>query len=284
MKKLLLLLAAVSAIFTACEKGSDAEDNGGASSASQIELSQQTFDVEFDAAAYSVSVTSPYSWEAVSKNDWIQVETTKGDAGQEELKFATTRNEGKQERKGTIVITSSDQGQTVELYVVQKTQWSYLIGTLVERDGVKGVIFYADNTITKILSVEEVKVQWSTEYIKTSATNKDDGAKNLSKIKKDIIDWESKYPVFKSCEDYGEGWYLPALNELLAIYNQKQIISSTLLENGYKGLDTIDYPYYCSSTEIDSANAYEVDFSRGRSYDYNKMVPIRARCIRTFQN
>ena len=67
MKKLLLLLAAVAFAFTGCYEntGPDTPNVG------DITLSQQTIDVEFEAATYFVSVTSPFSWEATSNNDWI---------------------------------------------------------------------------------------------------------------------------------------------------------------------------------------------------------------------
>ena len=121
MKKLLLLLAAVGVIFTACEKSGDVkEDNGGTPSTPKIELSQQNIEVDFKPAQYSVSVASPYLWEAISENDWIQVETATGIAGTEELKFSVSRNEVMESREGTIVIKNSDYNLIAELYVIQK--------------------------------------------------------------------------------------------------------------------------------------------------------------------
>ena len=121
MKKLLLLLAAVGVIFTACEGGLDNEENGGTPSTPKIELSQQTIDVGYEAATYSVSVTSPYSWEATTKNDWIVVESETGIAGEEVLRFSTKRNEDEEkERKGTITLKNTDYNLVAELYITQK--------------------------------------------------------------------------------------------------------------------------------------------------------------------
>jgi len=120
MKKLLLLLATVGIIFTACEGGFGKEENGGTPSIPKIELSQQSIEVEFEPAQYTVDFTSPYSWEATSKNDWIIVDTPNGIAGDKELKFTTLRNEEEQERKGTIIIETSDYNLVAELYVIQK--------------------------------------------------------------------------------------------------------------------------------------------------------------------
>ena len=121
MKKFLLLLAAVGMIFTACESGGDVEEeNGGTPSIPKIELLQQSIEVEFEPAQYTVDFTSPYSWEATSKNDWIIVDTPNGIAGDKKLKFTTLRNEEEQERKGTIIIEISDYNLVAELYVIQK--------------------------------------------------------------------------------------------------------------------------------------------------------------------
>lgn len=120
MKKLLFLLAAVGMIFTACEGGFGKEENGGTPSIPKIELLQQSIEVEFEPAQYTVDFTSPYSWEVTSKNDWIIVDTPNGIAGNKELKFTTLRNEEEQERKGTIIIETSDYNLVAELYVIQK--------------------------------------------------------------------------------------------------------------------------------------------------------------------
>ena len=87
---------------------------------SQIELSKQIIDVDFEEGSYSISVTSPYSWDAVSKNDWIIVETTTGIAGTEELQFRVLGQTEEKERKGTIVVKNTDYNLVAELYVIQK--------------------------------------------------------------------------------------------------------------------------------------------------------------------
>lgn len=120
MKKVFLLLAAVGMVFTACQGGLDNEENGGTPSTPKIELSQKTIDVGYEAATYSVSVTSPYSWKAESDSEWIVVDSKTGIAGDEKLKFTTLRNEEEQERKGTILLTNTTYNLAAELYVIQK--------------------------------------------------------------------------------------------------------------------------------------------------------------------
>ena len=86
----------------------------------KIELAQQSIEVEFEPAEYEVGVTSPYSWEATTKNDWIVIESETGIAGEEVLRFSTKRNEEEKERKGTITLKNSDYNLVAELYVTQK--------------------------------------------------------------------------------------------------------------------------------------------------------------------
>ena len=120
MKKILLLLALLGAIFTACQGGLDNEENGGNPSIPKIELSQQTIEVDFEPDTYTVSVTSPYSWDATSKNDWIVVESKTGIAGTKQLSFRVERNEEEKVREGTIVLSNSTFNLATELYVIQK--------------------------------------------------------------------------------------------------------------------------------------------------------------------
>ena len=120
MKRFLLVLATINCIFTACENGLPDEESGTTPSIPKIELSQQTVDVEFEPNTYTVKVTSPYSWRAVSENDWITVESTTGIAGTEQLKFSVERNEQEKERKGTIVVLNSNYNLVAELYIIQK--------------------------------------------------------------------------------------------------------------------------------------------------------------------
>ena len=120
MKKLFLLLATIGILFTACNEGLDNEDNGETPSIPEIELAQQNIEVEFESAKYEVAITSPYSWEATSKNDWIIVNTKSGIAGSTDLKFSVLHNEELEKREGTIVIKNRDYNLVAELYVTQK--------------------------------------------------------------------------------------------------------------------------------------------------------------------
>ena len=70
-------------------------------------------------------------------------------------------------------------------------------------------------------------LQWSTERVATGATDEDNGLACMREIMK-ITDWQTKYPAFAYAHaqngdnpDYSDGssvWYLPAINELKALY------------------------------------------------------------------
>lgn len=86
----------------------------------KLELSQQYVEFEFEPNSYTVEVSSPYSWQAESDNDWIIVESKTGIAGVENLEFKVARNEEEEERKGTIIVYNSINNLSAELYVIQK--------------------------------------------------------------------------------------------------------------------------------------------------------------------
>ena len=126
MKKLVLLLAVLVFVFTACE-GSDGFDKGNNETNSEtptipkIELSQQNIEVGFEPAQHSITITSPYSWEATSKNNWIIVDTNSGIAGTKTLKFSVEHNKEMTIREGTIAIKNEDYDLAAELYVTQNS-------------------------------------------------------------------------------------------------------------------------------------------------------------------
>ena len=125
MKKLYYLLIAFMGVCMVACGNDDGVDNSQSKpeipEPDKITLSQQTIEVGFEPDTYSVNVTSPYSWDAFSKSDWIEVVTKQGDAGVVELSFnVATRNEELEKRMGSIVVTNSEYNLVAELYIIQK--------------------------------------------------------------------------------------------------------------------------------------------------------------------
>ncbi len=160
--------------------------------------------------------------------------------------------------------------QPVE-YVVRQ----YEIGEYYERDGLRGVVckLTPDKTHGLIVSLDELLLHWS-EFRKpdlrlVGADDRADGRVNMERVAAYIaendLSWDD-FPAFKWCREQGEGWYLPAIDELLSIghnynggsrvHNNRQArnrFNNTLKEHGGKRMDRL--VYYFSSTELDEKSA-----------------------------
>lgn len=105
----------------------------------------------------------------------------------------------------------------------------YKVGDYYDDGKKKGVVFEvsADGKHGKIVSLaESEELSWAkNENFGTfferdnpakqfiGADDAYNGANNMAKVMQ-IADWHNKYPTFAWCADLGEGWYLPAIEEL----------------------------------------------------------------------
>jgi hypothetical protein len=76
-------------------------------------------------------------------------------------------------------------------------------------------------------------------------------------------------------------WVLPSQDELNKMYANKATINSASTANGGSALEVT---FYWSSTEdlTDTGSAYLQSFDNGNTYSINKILPNRARAIRSF--
>ena len=146
-------------------------------------------------------------------------------------------------------------------------------------DGTKeGIVFvvYDGGYHGKIVSVDESYEQWAVDAVwqnATLATSKGGGMGNMNKIKK-LPNWKSNYPAFAWCASLGNGWYLPAIDELMLINENKSIINRRLNEKGYG--EFLDDFYWSSTENVDNSDcAWFVnmygdysDYDR-KTYDYS---------------
>ena len=163
---------------------------------------------------------------------------------------------------------------------------SYNIGDLVTINGVQGIVFQT-SPVVKIVSVKETTATWGEYGVATNARDKDNGKANMDKIKS-IPGWQTKYPAFKWCADLGDGWYLPTINELKAIYTQRYAVNKTLSINKMNRLGT-KHEYDCfwsSSEERRSNKAYYIYFTGlstqeyyVSSYHYDKYDDLNVRAV-----
>ncbi len=117
----------------------------------------------------------------------------------------------------------------------QSTSHTYKVGDILTINGVKGIVFEVseDGRHGKAVSVKRspMQLQWASDAYEAErligANSEYDGAYNMAKVKQ-IAAWRSSYPAFVWCAELGEGWYIPAKGELLAIYRNRAIIDKSL--------------------------------------------------------
>ena len=154
---------------------------------------------------------------------------------------------------------------------------TYKVGDLYDENGKQGVVFEvsADGKHGKIVSLIDSlidsgeRLQWASNESwieEIGADSETDGAVNMAVVQR-IPNWREKYPAFAWCADLGEGWYLPAIDELKAISDIRNI------------LHVKSYAYW-SSTENKGHEfcAWDVDMVSGdTSHDYkHDYIYVRA--------
>ena len=154
-------------------------------------------------------------------------------------------------------------------------------------DGTKeGIVFevYDGGWHGKIVSLDYSEELWAVDAVyenATGATSKTGGMNNMNRIKK-LPNWKENYPAFAWCASLGNGWYLPAKDELLLIYQNRDAINRSLNQRGYEGFANYDY---WSSTEDSEAEfcAWYVSMHDGNTYlDYAKIANFCVRAVATF--
>ena len=193
-----------------------------------------------------------------------------------------------------------------EKRVVSQRNRVYKIGDYYDDGKKQGVVFEvtADGQHGKIVSLTESseRLMWSKggEWKRLiGADDKHNGANNMSKVRK-IAGWREKYPAFAWCADLGEGWYLPAIEELKKFTLDKAVhdaVNRTLDAKGKK-LPSKGWCYmhwywsstekesYWLSTEMESITgefcAWYVSMDDGRTDDDTKVDDLYVRAVSAF--
>ena len=143
---------------------------------------------------------------------------------------------------------------------------TYKVGDYYDDSVKQGVVFEvtADGKHGKIVSLTETQGVWAINENFGSlfrrdnpaekligAEDKRNGANNMAKVMQ-IEYWRNKYPAFAWCADLGEGWYLPAIEELVEFTLDDAIrdaVNRTLETRGSECAYIYDLHWYWSSTE-----------------------------------
>ena len=147
-----------------------------------------------------------------------------------------------------------------------------IIGQYVVPDGVLGVVFYSTDSVVKIVSKDETEAEWGYYGTTTNANSKTDGESNTDKI-------VAKSPAAQWCRAKGSSWYLPALDELKAVYNNKSKLNATLSSPSVGGTQ-LGTNYYWSSSESGNHYACYVYFSSGTTSNDGKNNTYSVRAVR----
>ena len=195
--------------------------------------------------------------------------------------------------------TSSDPAAPAALPVQYELK-RYAVGDYYDFNGVKGVVCKVteDGLHGMVVSLDEVMIPWSVfrkpDLRTVGAVDRTDGRVNMAIVARYIVEnglsWDD-FPAFKWCREQGEGWYLPAIDEVLAIGNNfnggtrmhydrqaRNRFNDALKEHGGKRMDRL--VYYFSSTEQDEKSVYTSHMDMKPPYvvgipKYNKFL-VRA--------
>ena len=176
----------------------------------------------------------------------------------------------------------------------------YAVGDYYDFNGVKGVVCKVteDGLHGMVVSLDEVMIPWSVfrkpDLRTVGAVDRTDGRVNMQTVARYIaengLSWDD-FPAFKWCREQGEGWYLPAIDEVLAIGNNfnggtrmhydrqaRNRFNDVLKEHGGKRMDRL--VYYFSSTEQDEKSVHTSHMDMKPPYvvgipKYNKFL-VRA--------
>ena len=195
--------------------------------------------------------------------------------------------------------TASDPAAPAALPVQYELK-RYAVGDYYDFNGVKGVVCKVteDGLHGMVVSLDEVMIPWSVfrkpDLRTVGAVDRTDGRVNMQTVARYIaengLSWDD-FPAFKWCREQGEGWYLPAIDEVLAIGNNfnggtrmhydrqaRNRFNDALKEHGGKRMDRL--VYYFSSTEQDEKSVYTSHMDMKPPYvvgipKYNKFL-VRA--------
>ena len=217
---------------------------------------------------YSIEIIS--NWEAIAKDGKISITFPNV------IEIDATNK--------LIVLVSDRKGHTtMESLTVKYIKNNYKIGDLYDNEGSKGVIFWIsdDYRFAKIASLDETSLKWydkeknsGMEVGNFGMTNENDGLANIeAKNKHSYVSYANKgLLALNWCTAKGEGWYLPAINELIMILNARSQMNTTLSANSATSIST---NAYWSSTAKDNDDVYTYGSSKS-SANYGQKRLVRA--------
>lgn len=154
------------------------------------------------------------------------------------------------------------------------------------QDTLGGIVYhiYRDNTGQQhglIVSKTESMATWQTTASSTGANSTYDGTFNTSQM--------SNSPSATYVNSLGTGWYLPSVDELTLLHDNRYFANKALSNGGFTILSTETFNgLYWTSTEIDNLNAVHFTMLGGYAepnfgpYNQDKTNSYFVRAIKAF--
>ena len=141
-------------------------------------------------------------------------------------------------------------------YIEKKEEQVYKIGDLYSDIGKRGVVVSVseDGKHGKIISLQQDYQIWSSKKRCYISDNHNNGIINLK-----AIPTNADVPAIDWCVLQGNGWYLPAVNEMKIVYQNIDIINASLLQ--YGGKKILPNELYWTSTEHNKTEAIAIQSS-----------------------
>jgi len=148
------------------------------------------------------------------------------------------------------------------------------------QDTLGGIVYYIykDGTGTQhglIVNTTESTAVWQATAIATNADRTEDGTYNTAQM----IASANPCAAAIYATGLGAGWYLPSIDELGLLYNNRFSANKGLRTGGFTLLSTA---YHWSSTERDTTDAYNFNFYNGGVYGIAKGSAYSVRAVRAF--
>lgn len=134
----------------------------------------------------------------------------------------------------------------------------YQVGDFYDDGEMIGVVFWVDGSGRhgKIISLQESLNYWEIAYPQKliGADDRYNGMNNMHKVRQ-VPYWREKYPAFAWCDNLGDNWYIPSIEELITLISVADLINPILEIYGVKIITDYCNTIYWSSTETN----YKVD-------------------------
>ncbi|MCM1036898.1 MAG: DUF1566 domain-containing protein [Bacteroides sp.] len=163
-----------------------------------------------------------------------------------------------------------------------------------EADEVVGIVYEISDggkhgkvvALTNVFEKGRINAMWdkranNDNYVLIGASSLDDGMANMAAARANDPEL-ANFTALGLCAAKGDGWYIGATNEMLALYAAKATVDAACKAHGGKALDTNDYWTSTEGTDDPTVRMTTVSFKNGTTFDYRKYMYQLVRPIKRF--